>query len=178
MGRFVTGQGHSQGRYFGGCHLLDSIHTGLLFWRVGWNRTDHATPCKRRNAIGSNIELEHVQRNRFGQSRDTQLGGRIIGLTKVTHQAGSRSHVDVVATFLFLEIRGCSTTDVKAAIQMHFHHRIPFVNAHFVEKPVAQNTSVIDHHINAAIIFHRHLNNASSAQGVGDTVGVGNGFAA
>jgi hypothetical protein len=35
MGRVITRQGHSQGRYFCGRHLLDSIHTGLLFWRVG-----------------------------------------------------------------------------------------------------------------------------------------------
>jgi hypothetical protein len=37
MGRVITRQGHSQGRYFCGRHLLDSIYTGLLFWRIGWD---------------------------------------------------------------------------------------------------------------------------------------------
>jgi hypothetical protein len=81
--------------------------------------------------------------------------------------------VDVVAAFLLLEVRGGGAADVESAVQVHLEHRVPFVHAHLVEEAVAQDTCVVDHHVDAAKAVDGRLDDAGCACGVRHAVGIG-----
>ena len=78
-----------------------------------------------------------------------------------------------IADLLLFEMWGRGPADIKAAIQMHFQHRVPFVHAHLVKEAVAQNARVVHHHVDAAKVVHRGLHNARGALRVRHAVGVG-----
>jgi hypothetical protein len=114
--RAVAHQEAGHRRDLGGCHLLDLFDPRLLILRVGLDRRDHPAPGKGRDAVGAHVPALEVQRHRFREGGDTQLGGGIVRLGEVADQPRGRSHMHQRAAFLFAEIVSGGAAGVEGTV--------------------------------------------------------------
>src|SRR5438132_336514 len=65
----------------------------LLLLGLGRQGADHAAPGERRDAVGAHVEALHVERDRLRQADDAELGGGVVRLAEVAHEARGRGEV-------------------------------------------------------------------------------------
>ena len=139
---------------------------------------DHAGPGERRDRVGAHVEALHVERDRFRQADDAELGGGVVGLAEIADQARGRGHMHVGARSLRLEVRRGGAADVERTLEMHASTEFELLLGHLMEQAVAQIAGVVDHGVDAAERVDRRLHDPLRALPGGDAVAVGDGAAA
>ena len=171
----IAGEEHRHRRDFFGAHGLDALDASLLFRGLGRDGADHSAPGERRDAIGAHVETGHVERDRFRQADDAQLGGGVIGLAEIADQPRGRGEMHVAAALLLAKVLGSGARHVEASHQMHVDHHLPVDMRHAMEDAVAQDAGVVDDAIDAAELLDRGLDHTFGAGRIGDAVGAGDG---
>src|SRR5260370_33955744 len=98
-------------------HLLHALYPHLFLWSVHRNRIDHARPSKRRDAIRTDLEALHVERDPAREPDDTELGRHVIGLAEIPDQRRARGHVYENAAVLLTERNGAAAAHVAVAFE-------------------------------------------------------------
>src|SRR3990167_187278 len=174
----IAGQVHRQRGDLVRRHLLDLLHARDLLRRIGWNRADHATPGKRRDAVGPHAALLEVQCDRLRQCNYPHLGGAVIGLSKIADQTRGGGHVDQAPTALVLHRPCRSTAHEVGPVEVNLDDRVPLLVRHLVKKPVAQYAGVVDHAVDATEVFEGCADDGRSALAVSNAVRVAHGLSA
>ena len=131
-------------------HLLNFRDPRPLLFGARRDRLGHAAPRPGRQAIRTHIEPLHVDRDRFRQGRDAELGRSVIRLAHIADQPRSAGDVNVGAAFLLAVLVGRRTTDKEAAGEVNRDHREPVLGRHAVKDLITQNAGVVDDDIEPA----------------------------
>src|SRR6267142_762884 len=75
-------------------------------------------------------------------------------------------------------MRKRSAAHVKSPVKEHVDNRLPFLNGHLVEHPIAQDARVVYEYVDPSKGIHCCLNNARRRIPLCDTVGIFDGNAA
>ena len=82
----------------------------------------------------------------------SSFGSRVVGLTSLAFFAVDRADVDDAAPALFNHVGHHLLGHVEHGVQVGVHHGIPVVAGHFQEHAVLGDASVVDQHVNAAML--------------------------
>ena len=143
----------------------------LLLGLAG-HRLDHAAERVRADAVGADVVALHVHRDAARQPGDAQFRRAVVHLPDAADQPRGGGDMHVAAALLLAEMRHRGAADIEGAVQMHLHHRVPFLGRHVVEHAVAQDAGVVHHHVDAAEIVDRGLHDLLRVLPLGDAVGV------
>jgi hypothetical protein len=153
--------------------LLQSLHPLLLLRRLRRIESTIRVQANGATALERTLKPLHVERDRFRQGHDPELGSGVIGLPDIADQPRGGRHMDIGARRLFLEERGRRPADVEGALQVNGDHRVEVVRAHLVEVHVAQVAGVVHHRVEPAEAVDRRLDHGACPRPVGDAVMVG-----
>ena len=92
VARLVGTQADHQRRHALGHQLLQAVDTLFLLGRFGRDALDHARPGKGSDGVGAHAEFLHVERDRFRQRRDAELGRAVVGLAEIADEPGGAGH--------------------------------------------------------------------------------------
>jgi len=143
----------------------------LLIRGVGGDVSCHPAPGEGADAVGTDVVAGHVERDRLGQCHDPELGGGIVGLPDIAHQARGTGHVDIGPRFLLPEQRRRGAADEKRAVEMDVQHREPLLRLHLVEHRVPQDAGIVDHDVELAEAVDGGADDALRRVPVRDRVG-------
>ena len=111
----------------------------------------------RRNGIHMNVFASTFLRQTVGQPGQTQLGSTVVGLTKVTVEAGCRGRHDDAAIALLTHDRPSRMGDAHGTFQMDFQHQVPVLLRHLGKTDVTQDAGIVDHDVHSAKVIQRGL---------------------
>ena len=100
---------------------------------------------------------------------------RVVSLAKAAKETGSRGGVDDAAILLLSEVGPSGLGALVGALDVDLDDKVPVRILDVLEADIAEDTGVVDEHIDAAESLDGGLNNALA---VLDGVIVGNGLAA
>src|SRR5690606_25969471 len=83
----------------------------------------------------------------LGEAQHAGLGGRVVGLARLTLDAIDRRDVDDATPAALGHLRRDVVGDVEQAVQIGVDHRIPLALLHLGEELVAGNAGVVHQHI-------------------------------
>jgi len=174
---FARERGH-EGRDLFRLELLEALDALLLLGRVGRNRVDHARPGKGRDRVRAHVEALHVEGDRFRKADYAELGRGVVRLPKIADEPGGRSHMDIGAGGLRLEVRRGGAAHIERPLEVDADDRVELLFRHLVEQAVAQIAGVVDDRVDPAERVDRRLNHRLRAVPARDAVAIGDRSAA
>lgn len=156
-------------------------HWGYLLWAEllqDWRRQDglgHSGPRKRRDDVGLDVVVLALLGQGLCKADQPHLGCRVVGLAEVTIQAGRRGGVHDTAIVLFTEIWPCGLGDLERTVGVHIGDQLEVQIGHLLELGIAQDSGVVDHHMDRSKRLDGGLDDLLAVQHV---VVVGNGLSA
>ena len=152
---------------------------GNFFWRQllqdlrRQHTLGHSGSCQWSNYISLNVVLVTLLGQGLSKTNKTHLGGRVVGLTKVSVQTSRRSSIDNTTILLLTEVRPSGLGHLEGTVQVNVQNQLEILFLHLLERSITQNTSVIDDHMDSTKVLDGSLNNLVSIQNV-VVVGHGN----
>ncbi|CAE6894906.1 conserved protein of unknown function [Pseudomonas marincola] len=131
----------------------------------------HARATRWRDRVDHDVVLAPFNGERAGQAVQTELGHAVVGLAEVAVNARSRCSEDYPAIALLAHIRPGGAGYFISTLDMDLVDKIPVGVFHLVKGLVAQDTGIVDHHINASKLSNGVGDNLVT---VGHRVMVGN----
>lgn len=141
----------------------------------GHNGLGHAAGSDRSNDVGENVVLDALLGEGLGEADHGELGGRVVGLAKVTEQTGSGGGVDDATELLLAEVGPGGAGGLVGALDVDLEDEVPVLILHVLEGDVAEDTGVVDEDVDAAELLDGGLDDLVA---ILDAVVVGDGLAA
>ena len=135
----------------------------------------HAASGDGSNDVADNVVLETLLGQGLGEANQGQLGGGVVGLAKVSEQAGGGGGVDDTAILLLPEVGPGGAGALVGALDVDLVDEVPVLVGHVLEADVAQDACVVEEDVDAAESRDGGLDDALA---VLDAVVVGDGLAA
>ena len=141
----------------------------------GHNGLGHAAGGDGSNDVGENVVLDALLGEGLGEADHGELGGRVVGLAKVTEETGGGGGVDDATELLLAEVGPGGAGSLVGALDVDLEDEVPVLILHVLEGDVAEDTGVVDEDIDAAELLDGGLDDLVA---VLDAVVVGDGLAA
>src|ERR1700722_1007222 len=116
----------------------------------------------RNNRIDADLMGRCLPGKRFGKRDDACLGGGIVALTGITHNAGGGGYVhNASITLAHHHPDGGSAAEIEAG-QIGVHDHLPILHRHHAKVSITHKAGIVDKHVEAAMALANageHLGN-------------------
>jgi hypothetical protein len=119
----------------------------------------HTSTSVGSNDVDHNVVLSAFKSQSLGQSDNTKLSSRVVGLPKVSVKTDSRASVDDTTILLLEEVGPCSLDDLVCSSKVDTVDKIPVLVGHSGERLVTQNTCIVDKDIDTTKGFEGGFDN-------------------
>ncbi|KAG9533311.1 multifunctional beta-oxidation protein-like protein, partial [Aureobasidium melanogenum] len=124
---------------------------------LGHDGTGHVCTSIWCNGVDQDVILLTFSSKSSGETKDTALGGGVVGLAEVTVDTTGAGSVDDSAVLLLQEVRPCSLGNLVGSSQVNIQNLIKLLVVHVGKGLVAEDTCVVDNDVNATISINGGL---------------------
>ncbi len=131
------------------------------------DRTGHRCASVGSNGVDEDVVLLAFQSESPRETKDTALGGSIVGLSEVAIDTACGSGVQDAAVLLLQHVRPSSLGDRVCAVQVNLVDDLPLVVGHVGKRLVAENARVVDDNVDATPSVNSSLDNGLTILDIG-----------